>query len=145
MLYLDTSALLKLYVLEPESGAVQEAVASQSEPLPVWEIQEMELNNALQLKIFRKELSGAEAKHQLTLFARRKQKGFYYAPEIRRAQLMEDFRRLSALTPELGCRTMDILHVACACQLQPHQFISFDGRQKKLAKKSGLPVLDLSG
>jgi hypothetical protein len=72
-------------------------------------------------------------------------KGLYYTPEIRRAQLMQAFRRLSALTPELGCRTMDILHVACACQLEPDWFISFDNRQKSLAEQAGLTVMDLNG
>lgn len=145
MLYLDTSALLKLYVLEVGSTAVQEAIASQSEPLPVWEIQEMELTNALQLKVFWKELTVAEAKRQEALFAERKEKGFYYTPELRRAQLMNDFKRLAGMTAKLGCRTMDILHVACAVQLQPDQFVSFDERQKKLASKAGLPVPNLSG
>lgn len=143
MLYLDTSALLKLYVLEDGSNAVQEAIKSQSAPLPVWEIQEMELRNALQLKVFWSELSEEAASGQLALFERRKAKGLYYAPEIRRADLMAEFRRLAAFTPKLGCRTMDILHVACACQLQPKAFLSFDQRQKALAREAGLHVPEL--
>lgn len=141
MLYLDTSALLKLYVLESGSKSVQDAVVSQSEPLPVWEIQEMELHNALQIKVFWKELTKAEVKQQLALFTQRKEKGFYYTPEIKRAQLMDDYKRLSAMTQKTGCRTMDILHVACAVQLQPEQFISFDERQKKLAARVGMSVM----
>ena len=144
MLYLDTSAFLKLYVLESGSKVVQETIASQSEPLPVWEIQEMELHNALQLKVFWKELTAVEAKRQVGLFEQRKEKGFYYTPEIRRAQLTSDFKRLSAHTAKLGCRAFDILHVAFALQLQPDHFVSFDERQKKLAVKAGLRVLDLS-
>ncbi|MGB1127316.1 MAG: type II toxin-antitoxin system VapC family toxin [Opitutales bacterium] len=144
MLYLDTSALLKLYVLEPGSKAVQESVAGQSEPLPVWEIQEMELNNALQLKVFWKELTAKEVAYQWSLFTQRKASGFYYMPEIRRPRLMSEFSSLAGLTPQLGCRTIDIMHVACACQLQPQQFISFDERQKKLAREAGLNVPDLS-
>jgi len=45
MLYLDTSALLKLYIREQGSEAVQARVASQDLPLPIWEIQEAELIN----------------------------------------------------------------------------------------------------
>lgn len=143
MLYLDTSAFLKLYVLESGSEAVQQAVASQSQPLPVCEIQEMEVNNALQLKVFWKELTQAEVDHQLVLFAQRKQRGFYYTPEVRRAQLMDDFRGLAAMTPELGCRTMDILHVAYARQLAVTHFLTFDKRQEQLALRAGLSVPDL--
>lgn len=141
MLYLDTSAFLKLYVREAGSEIVQETVASQYEPLPVWEILEMELHNALQLKVFRNELAESEAARQQLLFQQRKTKGLYFVPEIGRAELMADFRRLAAHTPRLGCRTMDILHVACACQLKPDQFLSFDTRQIELAKIAGLAVL----
>ena len=141
MLYLDTSAFLKLYVHESGSEFVQQTVANQSEPLPVWDVLEAELHNALQLKVFWKELSKAEAAKQQSLFQQRKAKGFYYVPEISRAALMDTFRRLSAHTPKLGCRTMDILHVACACQLGADQFLTFDGRQNKLAKTAGLNVV----
>ena len=144
MLYLDTSALLKLYVLEQGSEFVQKKISSQNDPLPVWEIQEMELFNALQLKVFWNELSPTEIEHQLALFNQRRDSGFYYTPEIRRAQLMNNFRKLSALTPETGCRTMNVLHVAMACQLQAAEFISFDERQKKLAVMAGLDVPDIS-
>jgi predicted nucleic acid-binding protein len=140
MLYLDTSAFLKLFVREAGSEQVQSLVVAQSEPLPVWEILEMELHNALQLKVFRGELDDVDAEHQYVLFQRRKAKGLYFVPEIRRAELMDDFRRLSALKPRLGGRTMDILHVACACQLGPKLFISFDHRQRKLAEAAGIPV-----
>lgn len=52
MLYLDTSALLKLYIRESGSDWVQTQVASQDDPLPIWELQEAELLNALHLKVF---------------------------------------------------------------------------------------------
>lgn len=141
MLYLDTSAFLKLYVRETGSDIVQATIASQSEPLPVWDILEMELHNALQLKVFWEELTESEAAHQQSLFQRRKAKGFYYVPDISRAALLAEFRRLAAHTPELGCRTMDILHVACACHLGADRFLSFDTRQNNLAKAAGLTVV----
>jgi predicted nucleic acid-binding protein len=142
MVYLDTSALLKLYVREPGSELVQRLIESQDEPLPVWEIQEMELLNALRLKVFWKEIEAAEADRQAKLFEARKRRGLYYTPEVVRGELMATFRELSALTSELGCRTMDVLHVAFAMQLQPKVFVSFDSRQRKLALASGLHVSD---
>jgi len=144
MLYLDTSALLKLYVREDGSEAVQAVVQAQSEPLPVWEVQEMELLNALKLKVFWEELSESEAEYQASLFGQRKDRGLYFTPDIRRAELMSEFKRLSVHTPRLGCRTMDILHVACALQLSPDRFLSFDTRQRNLAEAVGLPVADLA-
>ena len=66
MLYLDTSAFLKLYLKEHGSEAVQQLVAGQRHPLPVWEIQQMELINAMRVKVFWKEISLEEAERPRT-------------------------------------------------------------------------------
>jgi predicted nucleic acid-binding protein len=55
VIYPDTSALVKLYVLEAGSEFVQSCLSEQDDPLPVWELQEAELANALHLKVFRNE------------------------------------------------------------------------------------------
>lgn len=138
MIYLDTSSLVKLYLLEEDSAVVQELVSSQHDPLPVWELQEMELTNALRLKVFWGEVSQKDADRQMELFEQRKGKGHYYFPDLDRAALFTTFQRLSAHTPELGCRTLDIMHVACAVLLAPDLFVSFDARQKQLAARAGL-------
>lgn len=143
MIYLDTSALLKLYLLEDGSVETQHWIASQSHPLPVWEIQHMEFLNAMRLKVFWKEITAADAETQIALFKDRKRRGLYFFPDIGRSDLMRTFERLSAKTMDTGCRTMDILHVACALQMPIKQFVTFDDRQKKLAKSEGLPVPDL--
>lgn len=140
MLYLDTSALLKLYVLEEGSEWVDALVRSQMDPLPIWEIQEMEFTNALWLKVFWKEITKSQAEKQLQLFQRRKKSGLYFFPEIHRSSLMVTFERLSRRTPETGCRTMDILHIACALEVGAITFVSFDDRQRRLAAKEGLLV-----
>ncbi len=140
MIYLDTSALVKLYLLEANSSVVQELVSSQDDPLPIWELQEMELTNALRLKVFWGEISEADSNQQLALFVQRKGKGHYYFPDLDRAALFTTFQRLSVHTTRLGCRTLDIMHVACACQLAPELFVSFDDRQRQLAELAGLRV-----
>jgi len=142
MLYLDTSALLKLYILEPGSEAVQHQVASQDLPLPIWEMQEAELMNALRLKAFWKEITPEQAEIQIGLFHDRQKRGLYVFPEIHRSDLMKTFRLLSAETPRLGCRTMDILHVACALEIAATSFITFDTRQRELALHAGLKVIE---
>lgn len=143
MIYLDTSALIKLYIKEAGSSLVQARVADQDEPLPVWELQEAELINALRLKVFWKDITRAQADKQISLFEERKRRGLYFFPDIRRADLLASFRQLSELTPQLGCRTMDILHVACAIQLATQLFVSFDARQRALAIQAGLTVADV--
>lgn len=145
MLYLDTSALLKLYVLEPGSSLIQSRIEGQDEPLPIGEFQEMELINALHLKVFWQEMKATDAQEQMAWFEKRLKKGLYFRPEIDRARLMGRFRDLSALTVETGCRTMDILHVALAEQIEADAFLSADGRQLDLARRIGLEVEDCHG
>lgn len=144
MLYLDTSALLKLYVREAGSEFVDQLVCGQDEPLPIWEIQEMEFLNALRLKVFWKDLELAEADALSKHFQQRKARGLYYMPELSRPAVLENFRELSLRTPELGCRTMDILHVACAICLNADHFVTFDRRQAELAQERGLRGPELS-
>lgn len=141
MIYLDTSALLKLYIRETASEYVQGQVTSQDDPLPIWELQQAELINALRLKVFWGDLDNQQADRLIVLFDERMKRGQYCFPEIDRDRLMTTFRTLSSETPRTGCRTMDILHVACAVQLAPERFISFDERQKALASSAGLNVL----
>ena len=140
MLYLDTSALLKLYIRESGSEVVQERIVAQDLPLPVWEIQEMEFVNALRLKVFWNEISAEDVMTQLALFRSRRNRGLYFFPEIQRSNLMHHFQKLSEETPRLGCRTMDILHVACALELKASEFLTFDKRQAALANSAGLTV-----
>lgn len=141
MIYLDTSALLKLYIREAGSETVNSIVVAQDEPLPVWELQQAELINALRLKVFWGDIEAGEAERQIELLDQRLHRGQYFFPDVDRAELANTFRILSRETPELGCRTMDILHVACAVQLSPESFVSFDERQRSLASHVGLAVL----
>ena len=141
MIYLDTSALLKLYIRESGSEAVQACVASQDDPLPVWELHQAEIINALRLKTFWGDIDNHQADHLIGLFDQRMGRGQYFFPEIDRDGLMTTFRSLSRQTPRIGCRTMDVLHVACALQIEPESFVSFDERQRTLAAEAGLGVL----
>jgi predicted nucleic acid-binding protein len=145
VIYLDTSALVKLYVLEAGSEFVQSCLSEQDDPLPVWELQEAELANALHLKVFRNEWTDAEAELQIEHFHSRKQRGLYVFPEIDRVELIREFHRLSRETPRTGCRTMDIFHVACALQIPSCRFLTFDGRQGKLARLAGLEMIEVPG
>jgi predicted nucleic acid-binding protein len=144
MIYLDTSALLKLYIREQGSEKVQSRIASQDHPLPIWEIQKAELVNALRLKVFWNEITLDQAETQIALFENRLKRGLYAFPEIDRNSLIKCVYRLGAETPRLGCRTMDIFHVACALEIGASEFLSFDQRQNALATHAGLKLSPLS-
>jgi len=67
MIYLDTSALIKLHLFEEGSEEVSRLVTGQDGPVPVWELLEMDLSNALRLKVFRKEITLKNTEDQLKL------------------------------------------------------------------------------
>jgi predicted nucleic acid-binding protein len=144
MIYLDTSALLKLYVKEPSSASVQTYLSQQEDPLPLSEILEMELINALRLKVFWGDIQKQQADEQIALFESRKKRGFYYYPEVYRSELMATFRKLSESTPQLGCRSLDILHLAYAQIFGVQNFVTFDARQRTLAVQVGFDVPTLA-
>ena len=141
VIYLDTSAFLKLYIRERGSELVQAAVTSQEDPLPVWDLLQAEMVNSLHLKVFWGELAAAGAERLVGLFQERLDRGQYFVPDVDRPRLFARFRELAKRTPEFGCRTMDIVHVACALVLEPEMFISFDKRQRALAKAVKLRVV----
>jgi predicted nucleic acid-binding protein len=140
MIYLETSAFLKLYFLEKESEEVQALLMQQDEPIPVWDILEGELLNAFQLRVFREEISPITAEELTFLYWKRKRKGQYHTPKIDRLMLMKLFQELSLHTSMIGCRVLDIFHVAFAVQIQPTLFVSYEPAQRELAKEAGLQV-----
>ena len=141
MIYLDTSAFLKLYIREAGSKEVQRIVSTQDDPVPLWDLLQFEMLNVFRLKVFWGELEQDEADRQRRLFDDRLRRGQYFVADVDRPRLSQRFRELCELTPETGCRTMDIVHVACAAQLAPSSFVSFDRRQRALAERAGLDVL----
>lgn len=143
MIYLDTSALVKLCALESGPEFVQSCVSEQDESLPVWELQEAELANALHLKVFRNEWTEEEAERQLGHCQARKRRRIYTFPEIDRVELIREFHRLSRKIPRTECRTTDICHVACALQIPSYYFLTFDGRQDALARLAGLVRIEV--
>jgi predicted nucleic acid-binding protein len=140
VIYLDTSALIKLHLVEDGSESVFDLIQRQDDPLPVWELQEAELVNALHLKVFRRELSRGDAAQQISAVRDRQKAGYYFMPDLDRSSLLQSFHQMAVHTQQLGCRTLDVLHVACANQLRVGLFVTFDARQQALAKKSGLAV-----
>lgn len=138
MLYLDTSAFIKLYLVENGSEEVHRLVASQPDPLPLWYLTEVEFSNTVRFKVFLTEMKSAAAEQIISLFLDRKGKGQYFAPALDAVILQELSLRLTMRTPRLGCRALDILHVAAARLCEASLFVTADKRQAKLAEAEGL-------
>ena len=138
MLYLDTSAFIKLYLVETGSEEVHRLVASQPDPLPLWYLTEVEFSNTVRFKVFLTEMKSAAAEQIISLFLDRKGKGQYFAPALDPVILQELSLRLTMRTPQIGCRALDVLHVAAARLCEADLFVTADKRQAKLAETEGL-------
>ena len=140
--YYDTGVLLPLYMQETFSEAVSDIVEKCAEPIAINLFQETEFENALRLKLFRRELNGAQIKGILADREADIQCGRMIRRPVNWPQVFEEARRLSdAFTGRTGCRTLDVLHIAIACKWGCESFVSADDRQLKAARLAGLKVL----
>jgi predicted nucleic acid-binding protein len=138
---LDTSFAIKQYVQEPNSDVAREALRAFVPPLYLTDFLEMEIVTALHGKVFRKELSPLECDKCLANFHDDIAAGFWQRVTLGPISLRNRVISLaSKLTPTLGARTLDLLHVAAALELGCTDFLSFDGRQRQVAQVEGLDV-----
>ena len=140
-MYFDSGVIVKLYVPEPSSPDAVRLVTAGPPPAPLTDWQALEVRNALRLKRFRGEITARELRSALRAFAEDERLGRWQRPVLDLAETVRRAESLSARhAPALGCRTLDILHVAAATVLGVRDFVSFDGRQRQLARKVGLRV-----
>jgi predicted nucleic acid-binding protein len=138
--YADTGFLVSLYGEDDLSDAATPLVR----PGLIFILTpfgEAEFANALQLRIFRRQWTLAEARAVHDRFRFHVAAGVFQIEELRPEiwpLAMTLSRRYSA---KLGTRTLDVLHVASALILKPDVFLTFDERQRKLARAEGLRVL----
>jgi predicted nucleic acid-binding protein len=95
---------------------------------------ELEVVNAMGLRVFRKEVSVAQAQSSLTDFEKDMRGGVFQLRAIPEP-VFERARQISRqTTAKLGTRTADLLHVAAALELGVDYLYSFDQQQRKLAQ-----------
>ena len=101
---------------------------------------ELEVVNALGLRVFRKEVSAAQAQSSLDDFENDLRDGILQLRPLPE-QVFERARQLSRqTTARLGTRTADLLHVAAALELGVDWLYSFDRQQRKLARAVRLKI-----
>ena len=138
--YLDTSFLVSLYSADANSPAAIAAIERSSEAFVISPLTELEGVNALQLRVFRKEISQRQADASLRAFDGDLRNGVFSRKELP-AAAFERARKLSREnTSRFGTRTADLLHIATALELRATAFYSFDLRQRKVAMGAGLTL-----
>lgn len=140
--YVDPSALLKLYVHEPESAAMSAWRMRTRGPLPVTQHGRLELVNGICLAAFRQAISTEALADALASLEEDFADGRYVVADVLwRATLRRAAEISREHTSTLGCRSLDVLHVATALELGLRTFVTFDRRQQALARTTGLRVV----
>jgi predicted nucleic acid-binding protein len=136
--YLDSSLLTSLYAPDAHSASAREYLLQAAGPFLLTPFGEAELTNAIELRVFRREIAAAQAKAALERLATHISAGVFHPAPVP-AAVYDVARQLSRRhTATLGTRTLDILHVAAALVLHTDSFYTFDRIQAKLARAAGL-------
>lgn len=136
--FCDASFLVSLYTPDANTAKAIQQCSRGAAGLAVTPLAELEVVNALQLRLFRRELTQAEVTAAGEAFRRDLADGVYTSFVVSLA-IYEKARSLSRKhTSSIGCRSLDILHVAAALVMRADILYTFDDRQKSLAKLEGL-------
>ncbi len=137
--YADTSFLVSLYTPDVHSPRTA-AVLRREIAFVLTPYGEAELTNAIQLRVFRREITRSEAAAALRALQEDLTSGVF-SLKLLPAAVFEGAKRLARKhTPTLGTRTLDILHVASALVLGTDVLYTFDRNQRRLARAEGLRV-----
>jgi predicted nucleic acid-binding protein len=136
--YCDTSFLVSLYTLDANSAAASTAISSLTGPYPLTSFCELEMTDAVELRVFRREITAASAKLILSAVQRDIADGFLRSVPTPAGVYGEALRLSRRHTASLGIRTLDVLHVAAALILGLTPSYTFDRRQRQLARAAGL-------
>ena len=138
--YADTSFVVSLYVFDSNSPQASAIFAKLSFPIVLTPLLEVEIVNAFNLRIFRKELREKEIKASLELFGKDVRSGVFELKSVSNEIFRQGSLISSRRTAKFGTRTLDLLHVASAVFLRTDEFCTFDRKQAALAQAEGLAV-----
>jgi predicted nucleic acid-binding protein len=133
-IYADSSFLVSLYSADTNWAAAARTMAVFRGECLITTLGEFEAVNIFGLRVFRREVSVAQAHSSLMDFEKDLRDGI---PQLRGLpeRAFERARQLSQqTTAKIGIRTADVLHVAAALELGADHLYSFDRTQRKLAQ-----------
>lgn len=139
--YFDSAIIVKLYVQEANSTEAIQLVSAQTAPYALTSWQALEVRNAIRLKAFRREILPTEMTQSIAALEQDIGAGRWVRPGYTVAAVEQKAEELSAgHAAAIGCRTLDIIHVAAALVMEAKEFVTFDHRQAALARTAGLTV-----
>ena len=139
--YPDTSFVLSLYLLDVHSSKAAAHLAGRNRPLTVSALLAFEVEQAVDHAMFRKTVLPAQGHKALSDWQADLASGAVTIVGTDWPQALEEARRIARLwTVTEGYRSLDIMHVAAALVSEAEELLTFDERQRELAKAEGLTV-----
>ena len=137
--YADTSFLFSHYAADANSTKADAWRQANPAPLPFTAFHRLELRNGLSLALFQQRITLQEVQAAWQEVERDCIAGLLVARGGLWHRVIVQAEE-SALnhTTAVGCRTLDILHVAAAKVMGTTEFCTFDARQSSLAGRVGL-------
>ncbi|MBP7142926.1 MAG: type II toxin-antitoxin system VapC family toxin [Opitutaceae bacterium] len=143
-IYADPSALLKLYRHERESATMNAWRAKTKGALPLTHHGRLEITNGICLAAHRGEITQDAFADALASFEEDFALGLYRQADLLwRATLNRAAELSRSYSAKIGTRSLDVLHVASALELELRYFVTFDSRQQELVRAVGLKVVTL--
>jgi predicted nucleic acid-binding protein len=131
----DASFLSSLYAVDSNTQLAVAAMVQIPAVRMVTHLTELELRNALQLRVFRKDLSVAVARAAYADWQTDLTDGLFALHPLPEAWLRRSHTISQQSTARLGVRSLDLIHVASALELGADALFSFDERQRRLARE----------
>jgi predicted nucleic acid-binding protein len=141
--YVDSSALVAVYVPERFSKAARLAVRTVSQ-VPFTALHQLEIPNAFELLVGRGLITRAECRAIQEHLREDLESQRLMPVSLDLERVFVDAGELSRLyTAKFLGRSLDLLHVAAAHAALCTRFVSADDRQLVIAKASGLETMDI--
>jgi predicted nucleic acid-binding protein len=138
----DTSFLHSLYLIDSYTRDARAKVQQLKDPadrIALSPFHQYELPNAIRLSVFRGLRDADAGEAILAAFQTDLDDGRFELPTCNLAVVLMEAQRLSSIyTMNGGYRAFDILHVAAALHFGTREFLTFDVKQRKLARAVGL-------
>lgn len=140
MIYLDSSVVFSVHGKDANTLVAVRLLESASAPFLLCPLCEVEFVNAIALRLFRKEIHAAQAHASVGKFEGHVRNGVYRLFPFPESAFGRARELALSLTPTIGVRSADLLHVAAAIELGANTLYTFDQRQHRAARAAGLKV-----
>jgi|SRR5208337_2066865 len=140
MIYLDSSVLVSMHIHDVNTPAALALVRGTDEALLMSSLAEFETVNAFSLRVFRNEMLTINRDNAVRDLDDDVEDGILTLVAVPESAFARAKVLAQTLTPTIGVRALNLLHVAAALELGVNALYTFDQKQHQTAQAAGLKV-----